>query len=206
MNFCPICGKDTNKTFCKEHEQISFSHKDIILRVCKCQRYFYRNRWLPFKTLEEVSTKIAKECIKEKVQVKPIINREIEKKDFDIEVNYQGEIFTISGKVQVEQCPICSKKGTPYFVSTIQLRPKDDEMLEFVKNQAEKDEDAFIAKVVELKDGYNVLLSTNKIAMKISRKLNKSYKGELKITRKHFSRDRLKSKDLFRVTVFFKKL
>ncbi|MFH1770138.1 MAG: NMD3-related protein [archaeon] len=205
MNFCPVCGKDIEGNFCDEHNPVSLNYKDVLVRVCECKKYFHRNQWLPFNSLKDVVKKIAKEQIKEKVTVNPLINEEIIKKKFEIEVGLQGEQFTIPAKLQVEKCPTCSKMGTEYFESVIQLRPKDDELLYFVQKQVDNDSLVFISKVVASKQGYDVFLSSNKAALNIGRKLKKSFKGELKTSRKLFGRDNIRSKDLYRVSVCFRK-
>ncbi|MFH1590124.1 MAG: NMD3-related protein, partial [archaeon] len=183
MNFCPVCGKDIKGKFCDEHNPVSLNYKDILVRVCECKKYFHRNRWAPFNNLAKIAEKIAKEQIKEKVTVKALLDETIEKKPFELEVNFQGEQFMVPAKLQIERCPICSKMGTEYFESVIQLRPKNIELLEFVKNQVNKNPQAFISKVDEKKDGFDVFLSSNKAALNISKKLKKSFKGELKTTR-----------------------
>jgi len=205
MNFCPVCGKDTESTFCDEHRQVNITYKDVLVRICACKKYFYRNLWNSFESLKKTAEKIAKDNIKEKATVNALIDEKLEKKKFEIEATYQGEIFVIPAKVQVERCPICSKNDGAYFVSTLQIRPRDDELLEFVKNLAEKDDQVFISRIMPLKEGYNILLSSNKGALKIGKKLDKSFKGELKTTRKLFSRDSQRSKDLFRSTVLFRR-
>jgi len=204
MNFCPVCGKSTKETFCEEHREVSFDYKDIVVRVCACKKYFYRSRWIQFDSLKTVAEKIAKENIKEKVKIKTLLDENIEKKKFELEIIYQGEKFIIPAKLQVEQCPRCSREGTPYFESTIQLRPKKIELLEFVQKQVEKNKSVFISDIKELKEGFDVLLSSNKEALKIGVKLNKSFKGELKTSRHLFGRDKQRSKDLYRVTVCFR--
>ncbi|MBU0471821.1 MAG: 60S ribosomal export protein NMD3 [Nanoarchaeota archaeon] len=205
MNFCPVCGNKTKNTFCEEHTQITFEYKEIVVRVCKCKKYLYRSRWIDFTKLKRVCEKIAKENIKAKVEANALIDETIEKKKFDIEVQYNGEQIIIPAKLIVEECPVCSKKDTPYFESTLQLRPKNQELLEFVKKQIEKDKNTFISKSITLKDGYNLLLSSNKAALTIGKKLNKSFKGELKTSRHIFGRDKQRSKDVYRVTVYFRK-
>ncbi|MBC8501315.1 MAG: hypothetical protein H8D38_06145 [DPANN group archaeon] len=204
MNFCPVCGKSTKETFCEEHKEVSFNYKDIVVRVCECKKYFYRNRWLPFQSLKTVSKKIASDAIKEKVSVSPLIDEDIAKKDFEVKVIYKGDEFLIPAKLQVERCPVCSKKGTEYFESTLQLRPKNKEILDFTAKQIEKNNDVFISKVEEQKDGWDIYLSSNKAALTIGKKLSKSFKGELKTSRRLFGRDRQKSKHLYRVTVCFR--
>ncbi|MAG38531.1 hypothetical protein CMO90_00405 [Candidatus Woesearchaeota archaeon] len=204
MNFCPVCGDKTEKTFCEKHEKNSFEHKDIVLRVCECKKYFYRNRWNKFNNLKLVAKKISKECIEEGLKTKLLIDEKIEKKNFEVEVIKNGEKFLLPAKLQVEKCPVCSKNDGTYFVSTIQIRPKNKEVLEFVKKQVEKDEQTFISKINLLKEGYDILLSSNKVALKIGRKLTKSFKGELKTSRHLFGRDKQRSRDLYRVTVCFR--
>ena len=205
MNFCPVCGKSTEETFCKEHTPISFDYKDIVARVCKCRKHFYRNRWLPFQSLKDVVKKVAIENIKQKVIIKPLVDEEVEKKNFEIEVSYQGKTFIIPAKIQVEKCPSCSKQGTGYFVSTLQLRPRDPELLEFAINLIEKADGEFIESMVERKEGYDLLLSSNKIALLVGKKLSKSYKGELKTSRNLHTFDHQRSKHVYRSTVCFRK-
>lgn len=204
MNFCPVCRKDVKETFCDEHRENELHYKDIVVRVCECKKYFRRNRWLPFNSLAKTTEKIAKDCIKEKVGIKSLVDEEIVKKPFELEVGFQGEKFIVPAKLQVERCPICSKMGTEYFESTMQLRPKRMDLLEFVRNQIEKDPHAFIANIDEKKEGFDLLLSSNKAALNIGKKLNKSFKGELKTSRKLFGFDKNRSKHLYRVTVFFR--
>ncbi|MBU1201548.1 MAG: 60S ribosomal export protein NMD3 [Nanoarchaeota archaeon] len=204
MNFCPICGRDTKGTFCKEHRQVTFNYKDVVVRVCDCKKYFYRNRWVSFTSLKQVAEKIAKESIKDNVKITSLIDEKIEKKKFEIEVVKNNELFIIEGKLIVDRCPVCSKRGTPYFESVIQIRPKKKELYDFIKIQADKNKEVFITKIVELKDGYDFYTSSNKFALGIGKKLSKSFKGELKTSRRLFSFDKMKSKNLYRATVFFK--
>ena len=93
MNFCPVCGDKTEKTFCEKHEKNSFEHKDIVLRVCECKKYFYRNRWNKFNNLKLVAKKISKECIEEGLKTKLLIDEKIEKKNFEVEVIKNGENY-----------------------------------------------------------------------------------------------------------------
>jgi len=204
MRFCPICGKNTEETFCEEHKPNDLEHKDIIVRVCDCKKYFHRNQWLKFDSLKKVAEKISKDCVKEKVNVNALIDEEIVKKKFEVEVFKGGKTFLIPAKLQIEKCPFCSKKGSNYFESTMQLRPRDEELLTFVIKQVEK-ENAFISKLDELKEGYDLLLSSNKAALKIGRRLKKSFVGELKTSSTLHTRDKQRSKDLYRVTVCFRR-
>ena len=63
---------------------------------------------------------------------------------------------------------------------------------------------AFISKEIHKKFGVDLYLSSKKTAVNISRKLKKRYKGEIKLSRKLYSVDRMTSKRLWRVTVLFR--
>ena len=49
-------------------------------------------------------------------------------------------------------------------------------------------------------------ISSNKFARALGKKMKKSFKGVLKESKKLFGRDKMKSRDLYRVTVCFRKL
>ncbi len=208
MGFCPICGNDTTgkNTFCSEHQEISLDYKEVVVRLCGCGRYFYRNRWAEFRQLTEVVDKIAKENIKDKnIKIDYEIDDEIIKKTFEIYVEKEGEEFVIPAKLQIEQCPVCAKKSNDaYFVSTVQIRPRREDILNFVGNIVEKSPNDFVSRLIAHKAGFDLRLSSNKIAMQVSRKLVKSFKGEMTLTRHLQTRDKMRSKDLFRVTVCFR--
>ncbi len=90
-----------------------------------------------------------------------------------------------------------------YFESILQIRPKDNNLIEFVENQIRKN-NIYVAKREELKGGINFKLSSNKFVLQLARKLKKSFKGNLKISKTLYSRDRLTSKNIYRVTVCFR--
>ena len=91
-----------------------------------------------------------------------------------------------------------------YYEAIIQLRPYKKEVLDFVRNKIAKRKNVFISKETELKTGIDLYISSQKFARALGKKLKKSFKGELKTTRKLFSRNRQTSKDIYRVTVCFR--
>lgn len=91
-----------------------------------------------------------------------------------------------------------------YYESILQLRPYDKKILNYVKKRVEKRKDVFISKEVKLKKGIDLYLTSNKFALILGKKLKKAFKGEVKISRKLFSRNKLTSKRLWRVTVCFR--
>ena len=91
-----------------------------------------------------------------------------------------------------------------YYQSIIQIRPYNEEVMRLINNQVKKDKAVFISKIVRSKHGVDLFLSSNKFARMIGKKLKESFKGELTESVKLFSRDKVTSKNLYRVTVCFR--
>lgn len=92
-----------------------------------------------------------------------------------------------------------------YYEAIIQIRPKDEEILNFVDNQIKKRKNVFISKIVEKRFGVDVYISDQRFARSLGKKLKDKFKGELKTSRKLHTRDKMKSKNVYRVTVCFRK-
>jgi len=90
-----------------------------------------------------------------------------------------------------------------YYEAIIQIRPGKKSVLDFVENQIKKNE-IYVAKIECLKTGVDYYVSSHKFATNLGRKLKKSFKGELKLSRSLYGKDRQTSKDLHRVTVCFR--
>lgn len=92
-----------------------------------------------------------------------------------------------------------------YYEAIIQIRPKDREIFDFLIKQIEDRKNVSISKIVEKKYGNDIYISDKKFARTLGERLKKRFKGELKTSRKLHTRDRIKSKDVYRVTVCFRK-
>jgi len=97
-----------------------------------------------------------------------------------------------------------ASRSKDYFEAILQIRPKNKEVLDFIKKQVEKRENDWIAKQEELKYGVDLYISTRKFAIVLGRKLKKSFDGELKVSKKLFKVSRQTSKKVYRVTVLFR--
>ncbi len=95
-------------------------------------------------------------------------------------------------------------KNPDYFEGTLQLRNPHEEVLNFIRNQFKNNSKVWIAKEERLKTGIDLYISSNKFLLSLGKKLKKSFKGELKISRKLFTKNRLTSKMVYRMTVLFR--
>ncbi|QQG39208.1 MAG: hypothetical protein HYS32_02005 [Candidatus Woesearchaeota archaeon] len=91
-----------------------------------------------------------------------------------------------------------------YFEAIIQVRPFKEEVLDFIRNQVKKSEKDFISKEVKLKEGVDVYVSSRKLGVQIARKLKRSFKGEVKVTKSIYGYNRAKSKHIHRLTILFR--
>lgn len=89
-----------------------------------------------------------------------------------------------------------------YFEGVLQLRNPNNEVIRFIKNQLEKNNE-FIAKEKKLKEGYDYHISSQKFLRRLGKKLKENFKGELKVNYRLYSRDRQTSKNIYRINVFF---
>jgi len=96
-------------------------------------------------------------------------------------------------------------KHEGYFEAVMQLRDPNDELINFINNQLKKNPDVFIANILPQKNGFDIYISSQRFARSLGNKMKRAFKkSELKMTRSIFTRNRQTSKDVYRVTVFFR--
>lgn len=93
---------------------------------------------------------------------------------------------------------------TRYYEGTLQLRNPNEEVLNFIKNQFKNNPKVWIANQEKLKTGIDLYISSNRFLLSLGKKLKKSFKGELKTSRKLHTKSRITSKNIYRVTVLFR--
>jgi len=96
------------------------------------------------------------------------------------------------------------QQNNQYFVSIVQLRPFNQEVLDYVKKKIQEDGNIFISKEVELKTGIDLYLNSNRFAIALGKMLKKRFKGTVTLSRSLYSRDKQTMKLLYRVTVCFR--
>ena len=95
-----------------------------------------------------------------------------------------------------------------YYEAIIQLRPYDEEIFDYIEREMKKRSDAvFVTRIEEQKTGIDIYLTSQKFARGLGPKMKKRFRGwELKMTRKIHTRDKQRSRDVYRATILFKKL
>lgn len=95
-------------------------------------------------------------------------------------------------------------KDSTRYQAKIQLRPKNKEILKFIRAQIKKRKDVFIAKEEFLKEGVDIYITDQRFARSLGKKIKDNFKGDLKITRTLKTRNRQTSKDVYRATICFR--
>ena len=97
------------------------------------------------------------------------------------------------------------QKHAQYYEAILQLRPAQEQLLQFLLEELSKRQDVFISKEVHLKNGVDIYLSSHQFTKSLGQRLKRKYKNsDLKISRTLYSRSRMTSKLLYRVTVLFR--
>ncbi len=209
MSFCPNCGKMTKKGFCDEcMPTTELKIKNINVKVCvSCKKFFHKNKWNLSKDITESVIKVARDNIKEKVtQIRPVFPKFKMgpgiKLDFSMDIQRKDELFIVPGQINFTYCDACSKKQGQYFEGTLQLRKVNEEILDFVEAFV-KNNNFFIADKREVENGYDLDISDQRKLQNLGQQLKKYYGGTLKVSIRQFTQNRLTSKQIYRVNVFY---
>ena len=95
------------------------------------------------------------------------------------------------------------KKPSNYFEGILQLRNIDQSIVEYILNQFEKYK-VGIAKIEEVKNGFDVYSASNKFSRKIAHKLQNEFGGEVKESAKLYTKSQLTSKMVYRLNVLYR--
>lgn len=86
-----------------------------------------------------------------------------------------------------------------YFQGILQLRNPTPEVVDFVDNSG-----CEISRVKKVPNGFDFYFASQRVLRSLGKELQRRFPGQLKSTRRLFSRSRQTSKDIYRVTVLFR--
>lgn len=224
--FCKEC-------YIKENPIIS-KVKALNIKICEnCSDLEIKNKWINF---EDGIEKLIKESIvfDEKFKIDEILlyDHFLENKKLKIILQLNGMIKELndefSDQIELEYpyqptlCEKCKKSNTQYYEAILQLRDFPVNVLneiqlwlkeEMIKNKVYSNKEIIYKKSKKHKNSDELLinkdiyLTSMNFAKSFVRELEKKYKNlETKISRKIYSRDKVTSKDLYRITILVRYL
>ncbi|HIH47606.1 TPA: hypothetical protein HA297_04870, partial [Candidatus Woesearchaeota archaeon] len=186
----------------------------------RCDRYQYGSDW---KSLKREQMKTREELLKKLVLKNITFEEQIQKKDVEIKVHMapaekdcsvqitvkrprQDEQYQIPFKIYFTVCPHCGIEKTQYFEGILQIRDPNDEVMQFVDKVFEqaKKRGVYINKKVPAKQGFDYYVTSQTFLSTMGNKLQERFGGTLKISSQLFTQNKLTSKQLYRVNVYFK--
>lgn len=96
------------------------------------------------------------------------------------------------------------EKHKDYFEGILQLRNTNDNILEFALKQIEKKENASVAKIIKVKNGVDIYMAPQSFLRNLGNKLQNQFHGELIFSKKLHTKNRLTSKEVYRVNALFR--
>lgn len=89
-----------------------------------------------------------------------------------------------------------------YFQGTLQLREPTEDIKIFIDSYCDKNN--LTSKILKVKNGFDYYFLSQKRLISFGNLLKRKFSGYLKITRHIHTRDKQRSKNVYRVTVLFK--
>ena len=203
--------------------------KEFKITMCsECKNYMYKNLWKKssLNEIEDVLNEIAGKIFKDRLifgegakleDVEFYVNlpdnfkiTEGKEAEVELEVVVNGKLngielseeYIAPFKINFSRCNNCKKEKGNYFEATLQIRPKNEEVLNFVKEHCKDKGNLFISRVEEEKFGYDVYLSEQKEARNLGVHLKKRFGGELIESKKIFGKK--DGRDVYRATILFR--
>jgi NMD protein affecting ribosome stability and mRNA decay len=96
------------------------------------------------------------------------------------------------------------KDNSAYFEGILQLRNVGEDVLEYATDQIENNLLGGVARIKKTINGYDVYVKRQRFLRSLGNKLQGKFPGELIVSRKLHTRNRISSKDLYRIHVLFR--
>ncbi len=90
-----------------------------------------------------------------------------------------------------------------YYEGILQLRGPNEQIIKFIVDFLKANEKVFVSKEIPVKNGVDIYISSNKFLQSLGKRLKQTFGGEMELTRRIHTRNRLTSKDVYRLTVLY---
>jgi len=96
------------------------------------------------------------------------------------------------------------KKHKDYFEGILQLRNPNNEVIDFALNEIEKNENTSVAKILKVPNGIDIYMWPQRFLRNLCNKLQNHFGGQVTISTKLHTKNRLTSKEVYRVNALFR--
>lgn len=205
--FCANCGKNIEKgILCETCRKEPPSYKPINIKLCPSMKYFFKGKWSKFSDLRVLTEKLLKTSIPGKFKLlegldsaQDLLLKPGLKKSINAAIEYQGEEYVVPISVEITYSPGVGKQGTSYFEGILQIRNFSPEIKKYFHSYAEKNE-LKINKIVEKNDSADYYFVSKSKIVPAAHKLVRNFGGYIDTSPQLFSKNKLTSRDIYRVT------
>ncbi len=219
---CMLCGKDSKDIVCDScleslitGNNLYFNLKKV--KVCVvCRKMLYNNKWKSpssamFESLLKSSLALRSLSANSLSDLLSFLKNHLKVNSFSFEDSFFLVNFTIKGvsssvEVPVEKtiCPSCSISKSKFYAGVLQVRgiPKGEiKFIDDVVDSNVKNTLSFITKREEVKGGVDYYITTMKALRRCAESLKSKFGAEVSFNETLFTRDSLRSKDIYKVNV-----
>lgn len=219
----PLVDEICQECFSK-NDPLLKDYKEQKVIICpSCSSYMDKNKWLPpLSNNKELNIKeIIRHILPEKLKFSNFAKVAKVTIEFDdsrfkksgviqVYVTLNGKIDNIDSKdeytlpVRIEKslCNNCKKNSSSYYEAIIQVRPKDDVLLDFIETNIREDSRISVTKFEESKHGYDLYITSKNYLRNILPKVKSKFKIESKISKTLFGKK--DGKDVYRITLLLR--
>jgi len=91
-----------------------------------------------------------------------------------------------------------------YYEGVLQLRNPTEQVEQFIIHEFKRKKTVFITKEKRMKDGVDLYVTDQRFLQSLGKRLQEAFPGELKVSGTLHTRNKQTSKDVYRITVFFR--
>ncbi len=220
---CVMCGSDSDFPICSSClDNIIDANSYLKIKPIKfdtlSNKILYKNRWVKpskkiFESLVRTSLKIRSTSFHDKALIESIIRKNLRVASFEIRdsVQVQVSIFSKSFVVEVPVEKTLSQQSalskSQYYVGILQvrnIRKSDVASVDLAVKESASKLDSFVTQRKVVKGGIDYYMTSMKALRSASSKLKSLFGADVSFNEKLFTRDSLRSKDVYKVNVLVK--